>query len=56
MLVLETSCSEKLRKPRTKCSFWKLLYYFVVRSSTGVVLCGMCVVRSSTGVVLGSTE
>ena len=30
---------EKLRKPRTKCSFWKLLYYFVVRSSTGVVLC-----------------
>ena len=30
---------EKLRKPRTKCSFWKLLYYFVVRSNTGVVLC-----------------
>ena len=30
---------EKLRKPRTKCSFWKLLYYFVVRSSTGLVLC-----------------
>ena len=30
---------EKLRKHRTKCSFWKLLYYFVVRSSTGVVLC-----------------
>ena len=30
---------EKLRKPRTKCSFWKLLYYFVLRSNTGVVLC-----------------
>ena len=27
---------EKLRKPRTKCSFWKLLYYFVVRSSTAL--------------------
>ena len=56
MIILEASCGEKLRKPRTKCSFWKLLYYFVVRSSTGVVLCSTCVVRSGTGVVLCSTE
>ena len=25
MLVLEASLIEKLRKPRTKCSFWKLV-------------------------------